>query len=73
MLNIYILNRRETEGLLHALELEPKSGKNRKAKADKKKMVKSFLRSSVGQEKPDAKNLRTPDSLLETVNYLLQT
>lgn len=42
-----------------------------KPKADKKRMVKEYIRSGAGQDKQRAEQLRTPDALLETIHYLL--
>lgn len=64
------LNRREKERLLHVLEMVPGTEKT-KPKADRTKTVKSFSRSAAGKMLQDPKNLRPPEVLLRTVNYLL--
>ncbi|XP_066139129.1 SAC3 domain-containing protein 1 isoform X2 [Euwallacea fornicatus] len=60
---------REKERLLHILEMVP--GTQKCPVADKEKMVKSFSRSAAGKQILDPRDLRPPQVLLKTVNYLL--
>ncbi|XP_050313953.1 germinal-center associated nuclear protein [Anthonomus grandis grandis] len=56
---------RKNERLIHILELSPDS------KPERERMVKCFVRSAAGKDMHDPKNLRTPETLLKTVNYLV--
>ncbi|XP_018563907.1 SAC3 domain-containing protein 1-like [Anoplophora glabripennis] len=62
---------REKESLLHTLEVVPGTERDRKPKADRSRMVKTFCRSAAGKSMQDPKNLRPPNILLKTLNYLL--
>ncbi|XP_066253667.1 SAC3 domain-containing protein 1 isoform X2 [Euwallacea similis] len=59
----------EKERLLHILEMVP--GTQKCPVADKEKMVKSFSRSAAGKQILNPRDLRPPQVLLKTVNYLL--
>ncbi|XP_057656041.1 SAC3 domain-containing protein 1 isoform X1 [Diorhabda carinulata] len=62
---------REQQRLLHILEIIPDTVNNKLPKADKNKMVKCFSRSAAGKCFLKPENLRPPNVLLRTVNYLL--
>lgn len=49
----------------------PGTESQRKPKADKSRMVKSFSRSAAGVKLTVAKNLRPASVLRETITYLL--
>lgn len=68
---LIIIFRRERECLLHIFEMLPGTETDVKPKADRNRMIKSYIRSGIGQEKQKVEHLRTPDALLETVYYLL--
>jgi SAC3 domain-containing protein 1 len=53
------------------MEAFPESRKSRDLKADPKRMIKSFSRSSAGAGAATAQNLRPSKVLLRTVNYLM--
>ncbi|KAJ8921826.1 hypothetical protein NQ315_008458 [Exocentrus adspersus] len=63
---------REKRKLLHVLEILPGTETDWMPKADRSRMVKSFSRSAAGKAMQDPKNLRPPDVLLKTLNYLLE-
>lgn len=62
---------REQQRLLHILEIVPGTENYKLPKADKNKMVKCFSRSAAGKCFLEPENLRPPNILLRTVNYLL--
>ncbi|XP_028140396.1 SAC3 domain-containing protein 1 [Diabrotica virgifera virgifera] len=62
---------RERQGLLHILEVVPGTENNKNPKADVKRVVKEFTRSAAGKSFLISGNLRPPDVLLKTINYLL--
>lgn len=63
---------RETEGLLHRLELSDCEKIKRLPTADPQKTIKCFTRSAAGLETPPAHLLRPGPILLQTVRYLMQ-
>ncbi|KAL3278356.1 hypothetical protein HHI36_013686 [Cryptolaemus montrouzieri] len=62
---------REKEHLLHILEMVPGTEKLDRPLADPKRIVKSFNRSAAGKSLAKKSQLRPPEVLLRTVNYLL--
>lgn len=66
-----ICYRRESERILHILEMVPGTEKLAKPEADRSRIVKMYSRSAAGANMILRKNLRTTDALLKTVNYLL--
>ncbi|XP_072397866.1 SAC3 domain-containing protein 1 isoform X2 [Diabrotica undecimpunctata] len=62
---------REKQGLLHILEVVPGTEHHKNPKADLKRVVKEFTRSAAGKSFLITENLRPPDVLLKTINYLL--
>lgn len=63
----YLNFRREKEGLLHIFE---KSDTNPK-KADPLKIIKSFNRSAAGQQLNKLSDLRPPEILRKTIEYMV--
>ncbi|XP_054718080.1 germinal-center associated nuclear protein-like [Uloborus diversus] len=59
---------REKNKLLHVLEIK-KGGKF--PEADPDKAIKQFSRSAAGKVQPSPSDLRTPSTLLNTTNYLI--
>ncbi|KAI4459715.1 80 kda mcm3-associated protein [Holotrichia oblita] len=63
---------RESERLLHILEMIPGTETLAKPRADKNRIVKMYTRSAAGANMSLPKNLRTTGALTNTVNYLLR-
>lgn len=61
---------REREGLLHVLEMDDKTRRLKRPKADPAKIVKCFSRPAAGQLMPDTTELRPAPVLLATIRYL---
>ncbi|KAL3885367.1 hypothetical protein ACJMK2_025438 [Sinanodonta woodiana] len=61
---------RERENILHPFEVAPDHHPKR-PKADRHKMVKEYTRPSPGKEDPHPSQIRTPQALVTTVNYLI--
>ncbi|CAH0559621.1 unnamed protein product [Brassicogethes aeneus] len=61
---------RETQKLLHILEIAPGTEHYRLPRADKNKMVKEFGRSAAGKTH-NPKSIRPPSVLLKTVHFLM--
>ncbi|KAK3595428.1 hypothetical protein CHS0354_003422 [Potamilus streckersoni] len=61
---------RERENLLHPFEVAPDHHPKR-PKADRHKMVKEYTRPAPGKEDPNPSQIRTPQALVSTVNYLI--
>lgn len=64
---------REKERLLDPLEVVPGTEKQARPKADRNRTVKQFARSAAGQRQASPDELRPPDVLLRTTEYLLCT
>lgn len=66
-------NMREREGLLHVLEIDEKTKKQKRPKCDPSKIVKCFSRPSAGMSMTDPNQLRPGPVLMVTLRYLLTT
>ncbi|RWS15704.1 asparagine synthetase domain-containing protein 1-like isoform X1 [Dinothrombium tinctorium] len=62
---------RSKAGLLHKFEMLEGTENDCRPKADLNKVVKQFVRTSVGQKEVDYSTLRPAPVLMETVRYLL--
>lgn len=63
---------RESEGLLHKLEIDINHSADRRPRADRNRVVKCYCRPSAGQKYSSSSELRAAPVLLKTVTYLLR-
>lgn len=66
-----IIFRREKEGLLHLLEIKSDTIQQKRPRADHSRIIKAYSRSAAGRNMAKPEDLRPPDILLQTLNYLL--
>ncbi|CAH1788480.1 unnamed protein product [Owenia fusiformis] len=62
---------REKHGLLHPFEMVPETRHHKRPRASREWMVKEYSRPAAGKAEPSQSELRPPDVLLKTVNFLM--